>query len=115
VDLQQFFITVLSGGLLGLFMLGFITKRVDNLSAFVATVITVIAICFWLFAKSHFGMSIVPGVAKRLPDDFMINVLSNIFIFIFAYIFSIVFRRKSTKKLENLTVWTNADNSASDV
>ena len=107
VDLQQLFISILSAGLLGLFMLGFLTKRVDSFSALIAILITVAAVCFWLFAKSTMGLSIMPGVAEKLPDDFMLNVLSNIFIFGFAYIFAIVFRRKSLKKLDNLTVWTS--------
>ena len=110
VDLQQLFISVLSAGLLGLFMLGFLTKRVDSFSALIAILLTVAAVCFWLFAKSAVGLSIMPGVAEKLPDNFMISVLSNIFIFVFAYVFAVVFRRKSLKKLDNLTVWTNQKN-----
>lgn len=107
VNIQQMFITILSGGLLGLFMLGFLTRRVDNTSAFIATAITVASVCFWLFAKSAWGRTLIPSVAERLPDDFAINVLSNIFIFGFGYLLAVVFRRQSTKDLNNLTIWTS--------
>jgi SSS family solute:Na+ symporter len=100
VNIQQMFITILSGGLLGLFMLGFLTKRVDNKSAFIATAITVFSVCFWLFAKSSIGMALMPSVAKILPDDFSINVLSNIFIFGFGYFLSVLTRHKNRKKNE---------------
>lgn len=106
VDIQQMCITILSGGLLGLFMIGFLTRRVDNLSAFVATLITLCSVIGWLFFKSNTGRTLFPAVAPKIPDDFMINVLSNIFIFAFAYVFSVVFRRRSKKNIENLTVWT---------
>jgi len=106
VDIQQMFITVLSGGLLGLFMIGFLTKRVDSLSALVATVITVVSVCIWLFLKSATGSTMFPELAKLVPDEFLINVISNIFIFGFAYLFAIVFKRTSRKKLDGLTMWT---------
>jgi solute:Na+ symporter, SSS family len=98
VNIQQMFITILSGGLLGLFMLGFLTKRVDNRSAFIATAITFVSVCLWLFAKSPLGIALMPGVAGMLPDDFSINVLSNVFIFCFGYFLSVVFRHKSKNK-----------------
>lgn len=107
VDIQQMCITILSGGLLGLFMIGFLTKRVDNLSALVATAITLLSVVSWLFLKSDIGIEYFPKAASKIPDDFMINVLSNTFIFVFAYIFSIIFRRNSRKNLENLTIWTS--------
>jgi len=97
VNIQQMFITILSGGLLGLFMLGFLTKRVDNKSAFIATAITVISVCFWLFAKSTLGRTLMPTVAEILPDDFSINVLSNIFVFGFGYLLAVVCRGKNRK------------------
>ncbi len=107
VDIQQMCITILSGGLLGLFLLGFLTKRVDNFSAFIATVITIISVVTWLFFKSDYGVENFPGVAAKIPDNFMINVLSNTFIFAFAYLFSVIFKRTCKKKLENLTIWTS--------
>lgn len=106
VDIQQMFITILSGGLLGLFMIGFLTKRVDNLSALVATVITILSVCVWLFLKSGPGNAMFPNVSRHIPDEFLINVISNIFIFGFAYLFAVVFNRRSSKKLDGLTLWT---------
>ncbi len=107
VDIQQMCITILSGGLLGLFMIGFLTKRVDNLSAIIATSITIFSVTSWLFFKSDFGVRLFPQIAPKIPDNFMINVLSNTFIFVFAYIFSVVFKRSSKKDLDNMTIWTS--------
>ena len=39
MDLQSLLMSILSGGLLGLFLLGFLTRRVDSRSAAVATVL----------------------------------------------------------------------------
>ena len=77
VYIQQMCITILSGGLLGLFMIGFLTKRVDNFSAFIATAITIVSVIAWLFFKSDFGYDHFPVIASKIPDDFMINVFSN--------------------------------------
>lgn len=106
VDIQQIFITVLSGGLLGLFMIGFLTKRVDSFSALVATVITVLSVCVWMFLKSGIGSRLYPELSMRVPDEFLINVVSNIFIFGFAYLFAVIFKRRSRKKLDGLTMWS---------
>lgn len=111
VDVQQYFISILSGGLLGLFMLGFLTKRVDNVSALTATILTVSAVCFWVFAKSPIGISVMPAVASVLPDDFMIIVFSNLFIFAFAYLFALLFRRKGSRNLNGLTIRKDRKNS----
>lgn len=95
MDLQQTFMTVLSGGLLGLFLLGFLTKRVDSQSAFIATAITVACISFWLFAKSALGRHLFPKLADILPDDFMINVFSNILTFGLAYLLSLALGKRA--------------------
>ena len=107
VDIQQMCITILSGGLFGLFMIGFLTKRVDNFSAIIATAITVVSVITWLFLKSDAGVAHFPGIASKIPDNFMINVLSNTFIFTFAYVFSVIFKRRCKKELNNLTIWTS--------
>lgn len=103
VNIQQILITLLSGGMLGLFMLGFLTRRVDSLSAFVATAITVASVCVWMFARSPLGARLLPWLAEKLPDDFMINVLSNVFIFTFAYLFALIFRRKGRPETASLS------------
>jgi SSS family solute:Na+ symporter len=113
INIQQILITLLSGGMLGLFMLGFLTKRVDSLSAFVATAITVVSVCVWMFARSPLGAGWLPWLAERLPDDFMINVLSNIFIFVFAYLFAALFRKKSRPNTARLTIWTKQEHDTS--
>ena len=100
-------ITILSGGLLGLFLIGFLTKRVDGLSAFIATLITFTSVISWLFFKSSYAMARFPVIGNNLPDDFMINVVSNTGIFFVSYVLCSGLDRRSKKDLRDLTIWTN--------
>jgi len=106
VDLQQTFIAIVSGGLLGLFLLGFVTKRVDNVSAIVATICTVLGICVWMVFDSSWAAEHFPRISKSVPDKFWINVVSNIVLFCLGYFITLFFRRTCSKDLKNLTVWT---------
>ncbi|MCK4628008.1 MAG: hypothetical protein KAT56_03330, partial [Sedimentisphaerales bacterium] len=94
------------GGLLGLFLLGFLSKRVDNVAAIAATCGTILVICVWGFLDSSFGRRLFPNLADSLPNKFWINVLSNTILFMLGYFITTLFRRRSGKNLDNLTIWT---------
>ena len=47
--------SIFDGGLLGLFLLGFLTRRVDSRAALIATVTTVAAVAVWLSLSSTWG------------------------------------------------------------
>jgi len=106
MDLQTLFFSILSGGLLGLFSLGFLTRRANNLSALIATVCTFLAICGWLIVDSPLGTSRWPSLAAWLPDKFWMSALANCFLFSFGYLLSFVLRRRESTDLTGLTIWT---------
>lgn len=105
-DLQATLISVMSGGLLGLFLLGFLTKRVDSKSASIATIWTVLGVFLWLFFDSEIGRQISPGISHILPDKFWIIVLANSFLFLLGIGISCLSGRRALRDLTDLTVWT---------
>lgn len=106
MDLQTLVISIMSGGLLGLFLLGFLTRRADSRSVLIATVCTVLSVCIWVFATSETGQRLLPSLASVFPDKFWISVLSNVFIFALAYSLSRLLKGRPQKDLTGLTVWT---------
>jgi solute:Na+ symporter, SSS family len=106
LDLQTLFFSILSGGLLGLFALGFLTRRAHNGSTLIATLCTFLAICGWLIVDSPLGRAQLPVLAAWLPDKFWISALANCFLFSFGYFLSFVIKRRESGDLMGLTVWT---------
>lgn len=117
MDLQTLVVSILSGGLLGLFLTGFLTQRVDSRAALIATACTFAGVCLWLVVGSDTGVGIFPGLSRVLPDPFWIIVFSNIFLFVLGYGLSLLLRSHSRKDLTDLTVWTRKypDLSTEDV
>jgi SSS family solute:Na+ symporter len=116
VDLQQIFIAILSGGLLGLFLLGLLTKNVDSVAAMVATGCTVLGITIWLIVDSQWFLSTDLGQKYFsniiMPDKLMMNVVANTFLFTFGYIVTALLRRRNRKDLTDLTVWSLSKNKS---
>ncbi len=106
MDLQTLLFSILSGGILSLFLVGFLTRRVNNRAALSATLCTFSGICLWLFLDSAAGASLLPSASGWLPEKSWIMVLSNLFLFVVAYGLSLLFGRRSQKDLRNLTLWT---------
>ena len=96
----------LGGGLLGLFLLGFLTRRVDSRSALIATVITVMSVATWLFLDSEMGAAKFPSIAPYVPDKFWVGVFANVALFGLGYGASYLFGRPTADdRLKGLTVW----------
>ena len=106
MDLQTLLFSILSGGILSLFLVGFLTRRVNNRAALIATLCTFSGIFLWLFLDSAAGERLLPSVSGWLPEKSWIMVLSNLFLFVVAYGLSLLFGRRSQKDLWNLTLWT---------
>ena len=106
MDLQTLMFSIMGGGLLGLFLLGFLTCRVDSRVALIATVGTMLSVCIWVFADSETGQRLVPSLAEVLPNKFWISVLSNVFVFALAYALSLLLTGPRKKDLTDLTDWT---------
>ncbi len=109
LDLQTLVFSVVSGGLVSIFLLGFLTVRVDSRAALIATLCTISTVCLWLFADSNAGTTLLPGLKQVLPNKFWIIVLSNLFLFTVAYSLSFLLGSKGGKNLRNLTVWTSSE------
>lgn len=107
MDLQTLIFSILSGGLLSIFLLGFLTVRVGSRPALIATIVTVSGVCLWLFADSPAGANLLPRLNQILPNKFWIIVLSNLFLFSLGYSLSFLLPGQSKNRLQNLTIWTS--------
>ncbi len=113
-DLQTVVMSIISGGLLGLFLLGFLTRRVDNRSALISVVLTVAGVIVWLVLASDLGPRLLPGVEQWLPDTFWIIVFANIFLFVIGYGIAWARAARARRDLGGLTVWTMTPTERSD-
>lgn len=106
MELQTVVYPVVSAGMLSLFLLGFLTVRVGSCAALISTVVTVGLVGVWTFFITDYGKSSFPGFAARLPNEFWIGVIPNVFLIVVALIVSLFVPRRSKMGLENLTIWT---------
>ena len=105
-DIQTIVLSVFGGGLLSLFLLGFLTRRVDSRSAFVATVVTVLFVVTWLVLDSTVTEGSDSSVSSWLPDRIWIGVFSNVVLFSVGYGMSRIRKTDEEKDLSGLTIWT---------
>ena len=69
-DLQRMLLSVMGGGLLSLFLVGFVTLRVNSRAAMTATAVTVLSVAGWLFMDTPLGSGMFPGLAAAMPSNF---------------------------------------------
>ena len=108
MDIQTVVYPVVSAGLLSLFVLGFMTARVDSRAALIATVGTVFLVAVWVFLTTEWGEESFPYLAGRLPNEFWVGVLPYLFLIVVGYFLSLLLPRRPAKSLDNLTIWTSA-------
>ena len=105
-DLQTMLLSILGGGLLGLFLLGFLTRRVDSRAALIATITTVVGVAVWLSLGSEAGTAMFPVIAPYVPDKFWVGVFANMVLFGVGYGSSFLFRPQGQHdRLKELTIW----------
>ena len=114
MDLQSLIMSILSGGLLGLFLLGFLTRRVDSRAALAATLTVLATVCLWVFVGGEAGARLLPSVSRLFPDRFWIIVLANLALLGLGYAISFLLPGRPDKDLTNLTIWTRRKTAASD-
>ena len=113
MDLQSLIMSILSGGLLGLFLLGFLTRRVGSRAALGATLTVLLLICVWVFVGSEAGARLWPTLNALFPDRFWIIVLANLLLLGLGYLISFFLREDPDRDLTNLTIWTRRDSGKS--
>ena len=103
-DLSWIVASVFAGCIVGLFMLGFFTKRVDYVSAMIA-----------LVAAIGLNVYLGLGVTGCLPEawtlkihPYWVGILVNVGFMILAYLISLI-RNRPQQNLDGLTVWTMKD------
>ena len=91
----------LGGSLVGLFLLGFFSRRVDR---FAVTISLIVAVVF----NVYLGLSLsghLPAVITINVHKLSIGPLVNLLFILLAYVISLV-RRPTPQSLDGLTVWT---------
>jgi SSS family solute:Na+ symporter len=95
---------VFGGGLMGIFLLGFLTTRVNYVSASVALVLTLLLDIY--LALCSFNQ--LPECISVRVHAYWIGVIANGFVIVFGYAISLVTRGRP-KPLDRLTIWTMKD------
>jgi len=94
-----------SGGLLGLYLLGFITKRADARAIGVGIVFAFGFTCWMAVSKLGWLPEAIPA-AIRLPiDNYYTGITGNFLMFTVGYLLSSVLSKRQ-RDLRNLTIWT---------
>ena len=92
---------------MGLFLLGFLTTRVNYVSASVALVLTLLLdVYLALCSFNH-----LPECISLRVHTYWIGVIANGFVILVGYVMSLI-TRESEKPLGRLTIWTMRDQSA---
>jgi len=100
---------IFAGGLGGLFLLGFFTRRVSSPAA-AAGVIVALLVIAWLVISQF---DILPQRFRSPTHPFIIGVFGNVAVFTVGFVLSYVFKWPVTENLTGLTWWTREnDNSA---
>ncbi len=106
MDIALVFYSVVSAGLLSLFLLGFFTVRVGSRAAGIATFATVLVVAVWMLLTTDMGKAFLPDLAESLPNTFWIGVVPHLFQLVTVCLLSLLLPRRAGKGLENLTIWT---------
>ncbi len=114
-DLGTKLASLLFGGILGLYMLGFLTRRGTARSAAVGIVCTVVftvygALGEWKIVTKEMFMNwgiseSISTVLAQPVNTYYIGIFGNIIMFAVIYVVSLLFEREK-RDLTNLTVWT---------
>lgn len=101
-DLQRTLLSVVSGGLLSLFLAGFLTRRIDSRAALVATVTTVVFVGGWLLMGTPVAQRIFPRLSAAMPDLFWTSAFANLTLFGVAYLTSFVIPKRNGTDVSRL-------------
>lgn len=106
-DISLIVASVFGGCLMGLFLMGFFTRRVDGFSA---TIALVLAVCFNFYLG--LGLLEVLPSSMILPiHSYWVGALVNGLFILLAYGISLTRNQTSPEEMEGLTVWTMKNRS----
>jgi len=92
---------IFSGGLLGLYLLGFLTTRGDGRAVGAAIVCTILWTAYMTLAKSN----VIPESLQLSVDTYYTGVVGHIVMFCVGYFGALLLPQKP-RDLTNLSVWT---------
>jgi len=92
---------ILAGGLLGLYLLGFLTVRGDARAVGVAIVCTVL----WSLYTALDRYELLPGARRPSIDSYYTGIIGHLVMFFVGYGLALLLPTKP-RDLTNLTIWT---------
>jgi SSS family solute:Na+ symporter len=109
-DVQTKLLSILGGGLLGLFLLGLLTRRATGRSAAVATAVSVALVSGWVGLSTSAAAEWCPALHERVLDTFWVGVVANPLLFGLGWALGRGGRHNDAS-LEGLTVWSKPTTS----
>jgi len=104
-DLQTKLLSILGGGILGLFLLGLLTRRATGRSAAIATSLTLGLIIAWVGLATETAGEWFPTLHAWVQDTFWVGVVSNPLLFVLGWLLGRP-PGKNRRSLARLTIWT---------
>ncbi|MCA9734593.1 sodium:solute symporter [candidate division KSB1 bacterium] len=99
-DTATILVSLLGGGLLGMYLLGFLTRKGDARSVWFGIVFTMAFTGWTILAKNN----MVPEMLQAPFDLYYTGIFGNLIMFLVGYLFGLVWKSKD-RNLQNLTVW----------
>ncbi len=100
-DTGTAFSAILAGGLLGLYLLGFLTTRGDGRSV----VFAIVCCIMWSLYMTLARYGLLPERLEPGIDSYYTGILGHIVMFVVGYLVSMLMQARK-ENLKNLTVWT---------
>lgn len=104
-DLQTKLLSILGGGILGLFLLGLLTRRATSRSAAIATTLTLVGIIAWVGLATETAGDWFPTLHAWVQDTFWVGVVSNPLLFVLGWLLGGL-SGEGQRSLAGLTIWT---------
>ncbi len=105
-DVQTKLLSILGGGLLGLFLLGLLTRRATGRSAATATAVSVALVTGWVALGSGAAAAWFPALHEQVLDTFWVGVVANPLLFAIGWVLGGRTGGSDGRSLDGLTVWT---------
>ncbi len=102
-DMMVILSSIFGAGLLGIYILGFFTKKGNSKSVGIGIVFTILFTAWVVLASK----GILPVWMSWPFDLYYTIIFGNFIMFFCGYFFSLLLKSKKLKNIEGLTIWTN--------